>query len=309
MRVFTLAATWEIRLSADKTKAGEASPPTHRAVSVIELLAAAGEPQTSAQIADRLALSRSTIGNVLSALQAREWVSRRDDLTYELGPALLRIAERERSRLAADPARQRALEDLAREVECGVALTVVDGGEVRFTAVVENRGRIPAGISVGTRLPLIPPAAATVIAHADGPLRETWLAAAEPSERGKYARLLVDIEEFGAAVWGVDSRSVATLDVLADVVEHLAHDPVSRTLRERVLTLLGQISGMAYRPGDLETEAALPISYVSVPVLDSDGTATAELLVGPMRAAVAKPERDRYLAAVTAAARGLAELH
>lgn len=290
-------------MSSDKAESVDASPPTQRVVSVLELLADAEEPQTSAQIADHLDLSRSTVGNVLSALRAREWVSRRGDLTYELGPAFLRTAERERSKLGGDPSLRTVLQGLAQDVDCGVALIVVDGAEIRFTDVVENRGRVPAGISVGTRLPLVPPAAATVIAHSDDAMRQAWLAAADPADRGKYERLLVDIHDLGAAVWGVESRSVATLDVLADVVEHLAHDPVRRALRERVLALLGEISGAAYRPSELDTEAALPISYVSAPVLAADGTPLAEVIVGPMRAVVTRGERDRYLSAITAAAK------
>ncbi|MGS2811372.1 helix-turn-helix domain-containing protein [Nocardia sp. MW-W600-9] len=275
---------------------------------MLEFLAGADAPQTSAQIADHLELSRSTVGNVLSALRSREWVSRRGDLTYELGPAFLRTADRERGKFAGGSSLRAVLEDLAREVDCGVALVVVDGAEIRFTEVVENRGRIPAGISVGTRLPLIPPAAATLVAHSGDPVRQAWLAAAAPDERADYGRLFADIHSVGAAVWGVDSRSVATLDVLADVVEHLAHDPVSRTLRERVLGLLGEISGTAYRPGELDTEAALPISYVSAPVIGPDGIASAEVIVGPMRSAVTRSERDRYVSAVIAAAKALSGL-
>ncbi|MFC8381141.1 helix-turn-helix domain-containing protein [Nocardia sp. NPDC057272] len=287
----------------DNVEPVDASPPTQRVVSVLELLADADEPQTSAQIADCLALSRSTVGNVLSALRARGWVNRRGDLTYELGPAFMRTAERERSKLTEDSSLHAALQGLAEDVDCGVALVVVDGAEILFSAVVENRGRIPAGISVGTRLPLIPPAAATIVAHSSDLLRQPWLAAAEPGDRVKFEQLLGDIHVVGAAVWGVDSRSVATLDVLADVVDHLAHDPVSRTLRERVLALLGEISGTAYRPAELDTDMALPISYVSAPVFGSDGDVLAELIVGPMRAAVSRAERDRYLAAVIAAAK------
>ena len=132
----------------DNVEPVDASPPTQRVVSVLELLADADEPQTSAQIADCLELSRSTVGNVLSALRARGWVDRRGDLTYELGPAFVRTAERERSKTAADSSLHATLQDLAQDVDCGVALVVVDGAEIRFSAVVENRGRIPAGISV-----------------------------------------------------------------------------------------------------------------------------------------------------------------
>lgn len=292
-------------MPSDDAESAELSPPTQRVVSVLELLAAAPHPQTSAQIADSLALSRSTVGNVLSALRARAWVNRRTDLTYEIGPGLLRVAERQQSKLAGGDPLRTALHALANEVGCGVALIRVDRDEIRFVAVVENRGRIPAGISVGTRLPLIPPGAATVVAHSPDAVRRAWLAAADPGERAHYEQVLADVRTLGAAVWGVDTNSLATLDVLADVVEHLADDTASSALRERILALLGGISGNAYSTGELAREAALPISYLSAPVLDPSGDPVAELLIGPLRTAVPKPERDHYLAALTATARTL----
>ncbi len=294
-------------MPTDKAESGELSPPTQRVVSVLELLAAAPRPQTSAQIADSLALSRSTVGNVLSALRARAWVNRRADLTYEVGPGLLRVADQQQSKLAGGDPLRTALHELANEVDCGVALIRVDGAEIRFVAVVENRGRIPAGIAAGTRLPLIPPAAATVVAHSPESVRRSWLAAADPEERADYEHLLAEVHTLGAAVWGVDANSLATLDILADVVEHLAHDPASSALRDRIFALLGGISGNAYRAEELASDAPLPISYLSAPVLEVDGTPLAEVLIGPLRTAVPKPERDHYLAALTATGRSLRE--
>ncbi|MEU5852260.1 helix-turn-helix domain-containing protein [Saccharopolyspora shandongensis] len=292
-------------MSSDKTRTPDASPPTQRVVSVLELLAVAPQPQTSAQIADALGLSRSTVGNVLSALHARDWVHRSADLTYEIGPALLRVSDQQRRKLAGPDPLQVALEKLAREVDCGVALLQIDGPEIRFIAVAENRGRIPAGISVGTRLPLIPPAAATIIAHSETRTQQAWLAAADPVDAEQFRTLLADVPVLGAAVWGVDAHSVAALDVLADVVEHLTRDPASHALRQRVLALLGGISGAAYRPADLEQDTPVPISYLSAPVLSSTGVPLAELLIGPLRSAVTRDERDHYLTAITDAVRHL----
>ncbi|PWV71051.1 helix-turn-helix domain-containing protein [Nocardia neocaledoniensis] len=291
-------------MPSDKTPAAETSPPTRRVIAVLELLAEE-TPRTSAQIADRLGLSRSTVGNVLTELQGHEWVTRRADLSYELGPALWRTADRGTHHRDDPDPRHSALRRLAREVDCGAALLEVHGAEVRFAIVVENRGRIPAGISIGTHLPLIPPAAATIIAHSDQSSRERWLAAADLEHRTEYETLLADIRVMGAAVWGVDAHSLTTLDVLADVVEHLDHTPNSHILRERVLALLGGISGHPYRPADLDDDTALPISYISAAVLHEHGEPTAELLIGPLRSAVTREERDHYLGALTDSARSI----
>ncbi|MBF6417663.1 helix-turn-helix domain-containing protein [Nocardia farcinica] len=282
-------------MAADKTES--VSPPTQRVVSVVEMLAADG-PRTSAQVADALGLSRSTVGAVLQGLHQRAWVRRRADLSYELGPALRRIA----GAAMPDPV-EAELRALARTVDCGVALLRLDGGELRFDAVIDEHGPIPPGIAVGTRLPLIPPAAATLVAHAGPELRRHWLAAAEPARRAEYERLLTDIPAVGAAVWGVDSAGLRALDVLADVVAHLAHEPGSRALRHRVLSLLFDISGTAHDPRALAADNPLPVSYLAAPVLAPDGTPRAELLIGPLRTSVPKPDRDHYLAALTESAR------
>lgn len=51
-------------------------------------------PQSSAQIAVQLHLSRSTVGPILAALDEKGWVIRLPDLTYQLGAALIAISER-----------------------------------------------------------------------------------------------------------------------------------------------------------------------------------------------------------------------
>lgn len=288
--------------AGDKTPIA-ASPPTQRVVAVVELLAASPDPLTAARIADALGLNRSTTGSILQTLQHHGWVRRRPDLTYRLGPALPRLAARAGDARSGPDELARRLDALADDTGCGVALLRIDGPEVRFDAVVADRGPIPAGITAGARLPLAPPAAATLVAHGTAATRRAWLAAAPPGRRATYRQLLADVQATGTAVWGVDADSVPLLEVLAEVVAHLTADPGSRRLRQRVLALLGGISGDPYRPGALDTDEALPISYLAAPVFTPDGVAAAELLIGPLRAAVDRAERRHYLTALTDTAR------
>ncbi len=289
-----------------KTRIDDPSPPTQRVVSILEYLAAADGPRTSAQIADDLGLNRSTVGAILGGLRSREWVRRRDDLRYEVGPGLWAIAHPARPAAGGDPL-DAALRALAAEVGCGVALLRTDAAEVEFVALVETHGRIPAGLSRGSRLPLIPPAAATVVAHSGAAMRDAWLERAEPDERPRYAQLLDDIPQIGGAVWGAGARGAA-LDVLAEVVEHLARDRAGAPLRDRVLALLGEIGGTAYTAEILDEARPLPVSYLSAPVLRADGGPCAELLIGPMRRAVTRGDRRRYLDALVGTARRIEPL-
>ncbi|RMI33321.1 helix-turn-helix domain-containing protein [Nocardia stercoris] len=289
-----------------KTRIDDPSPPTQRVISVLEYLAESDSPRTSAQIADDLGLNRSTAGAILAGLQSRDWVRRRDDLRYELGPGLWAIAHTARPAAGSDPL-DAALRALSAEVGCGVALTRMDGAEIEFVALIETHGRIPAGLARGSRLPLMPPAAATIVAHSGPEIRRAWLDRADPAERHLYARLLDDIPQTGGAVWGSGAQGEA-LDVLAEVVEHLARDRAQAQLRDRVLALLGQISGTAYTAEDLDEPRPLPVSYLSAPVLRPDGSACAELLIGPMRHAATRADRSRYLAALVGTARRIEPL-
>lgn len=95
------------------------------------------------------------------------------------------------------------------------------------------------------------------------------------------------------------------LDVLAEVVEHLAEDPTRQTLRERVLVLLGGISGRPYGAADLDSDDALPVSYLVAPVFAADGRAAWELQIGPLRSAASRGERAHYIEQLTRTAREL----
>ncbi|MFC6012157.1 helix-turn-helix domain-containing protein [Nocardia lasii] len=110
-----------------------ASPPTDRVVSVVELLAARA-PLHAAAIADTLELSRSTVGAILTTLDARSWVQRLPDLTYRLGPAFPHHV-RPANQLAMPPNAQNALRALADRVGCGAALAAVTERSMTFVAL------------------------------------------------------------------------------------------------------------------------------------------------------------------------------
>ncbi|MFC4373872.1 helix-turn-helix domain-containing protein [Nocardia halotolerans] len=269
-----------------------ASPPTERVVAVVELLAATRARLTAAAVADELGLSRSTVAAVLATLEARNWVLRGADLTYRLGPGLPGPAAGPAGALP--PGIQDELRDLARRVGCGVALSVVTETTLTFVAVAGQHGRVPAGVEVGTRLPLRAPAAASVVAFAAPPRRRTWLDTADPTQRRELDTALTEIRATGVAVWGIDPDDLGTLDVLTEVAGHLPHSPATGPLRRRVLGLLADLSGYPHTTAELDTDAELPIAYLSAPVFDHDRVPRWELQIGPLRPAVSRPEREHY---------------
>ncbi|QLY29957.1 helix-turn-helix domain-containing protein [Nocardia huaxiensis] len=288
-------------MPAGKTRMTETSPPTQRVLSIVELLAAQHGPLSSAEIADALELNRSTAGSILTALAERGWVRRLPDLSYELGPALVAVGLRaadsnsDRARLEAE------LERLGERVDCGAALTTVTGDQVEFLAV--TRDRLTAGIETGARLPLLAPAGAAIIAHSSLARQQDWLATGEPGSRAEQQAVLETLRTAGFCAWRLEPDSLPTARVLSDVADHLAEHPSSKELHGRVLAQLATIIGSAYDRATFDSDAALPLSYMSAPVFDGNGHTVMELKIGPLRVATTRAERRRYLTELEASAR------
>src|SRR5262249_19460310 len=110
---------------------------------------------------------------------------------------------------------------------------------------------------------------------------------------------------FGVSVWGMDSASMPTLDVLADVAYRLSQSPSDAHLRQRVLALFVALGGSAYDPDTLGADIDLPISYLSAPVFDENRRPKWELQSGPLRPHVSKAQREIYIEELKASARRL----
>src|SRR5690625_2864658 len=154
------------------------SPPTDRVVAIVELLAAQQQPSSVAATASRLELNRATVTSILLALQQAGWVIRRADRSYTLGPGLIAAADAVRRLWPLSTESTHVIEELAQRAGCGAGLALVGAAELSFLTLVRGRGRIPAGVGVGVRLPLIAPVGATVIAHRDAQTQRAWLESA-----------------------------------------------------------------------------------------------------------------------------------
>ncbi|MEU0938265.1 helix-turn-helix domain-containing protein [Embleya sp. NPDC005971] len=266
-----------------------ASPPTDRVVAVVELLAASPHGASVSEVAARLDLNRSTATAVLAALEAPGWVQRGPDRRYTLGPGLLTVAAAVRTRVALPDDTAQLLAALATRVDCGVALSLVGPDHVVFLAVEPGPGRLPAGIDVGTRLPLRPPAGASVMPWRPAAERAAWLAHAP-----HLAPALDTIRTHGVAAWRPRGDSTELLTVLRDVVALLDEHPTRTALRERAREQLASIGAHPYTEADFASPRPLPLSYLSAPVPTPHGPPTHELQIGPLRPAVSRAERRHY---------------
>ncbi|MEE2057099.1 helix-turn-helix domain-containing protein [Rhodococcus artemisiae] len=279
-----------------KARGTSPSPPTDRVVSIVETLVRSA-PATSADLADALGLSRSTVGSILTALREHGWVRRLPDLSYVLGPSLAGVAEKARRALPVPDGLDTRIETLAGRVGCGVALSLVEDGKLAFVAITEGTGHIPAGIEVGLTLSLQAPGGAAVVAFADSTMKmkQRWLDTAPVDRRTQLEKGLAEIVEAGVGVWGATAADIERIDLLTQVLSHLPNDPASRPLRGRVQGAITDIGGRLYDSATLSCARNLPISYLSAPVFDSTGRPLWELQIGPLRAAVSPEEREHYI--------------
>ncbi|MGX1810314.1 helix-turn-helix domain-containing protein [Nocardia sp. NPDC055321] len=283
------------------------SPPTQRVLDVLELLAGSSAARTASDISHELGLSRSTAGAVLGVLEERDWVRRSPELTYQLGAGAMAFAASAQARGdLPGPGTLAAIEALAAELDCGAALAIVVRSHMVFVAVSTGRGRIPAVITPGARLPYRAPVGATIAAFNDEQSQQQWLRqAATRARMNEYRDVLEQIRTRGVAVWGVAAENAGFLDVLAEVAGHLDDHPATGALRDRVLTMLSDLGGRPYSAATVDSDFDLPISYLTAPVLKADGRAGWELQIGPLRPAVSRAEREHYSARLVATARQL----
>lgn len=283
------------------------SPPTDRVVTIVELLAAQDHPSSVAAIASRLELNRSTVTSILLALERAGWVIRQSDRKYALGPGLIGVSEAVRRSPPLSAECADAVEQLAQRTGCAAALASVGNDELRFLAVVHASERIPAGIGVGTRLPLTAPVGVAVMAHRDRIAQRRWLASAQPGASAGLDAALSQVRRSGVAVFGLGDANPQTLDLLAEVVELLAAHPRREALRQRVFGLLASLNGNPYTTEQLATSQGLSVNYLAAPVF-TDGEAVYELQLGPLRDAVSAADRERYIREISATAATLSSV-
>lgn len=123
-----------------------------RAARIMRVLADAPEGLTLGQLAERVALPRSTVHRIASALDAEDLVRTAPSGTLQLGPALIGLAAAGRGDLRHEAAR--FMERLSHELHETVDLAVLDGGQVLFIDQHTSRRRLRIVSEIGARFPL-----------------------------------------------------------------------------------------------------------------------------------------------------------
>jgi len=288
---------------------GSPSPPTDRVVAVTELLVGVDRPLRVSEIAERLAINRSTCSAILETLENHGWVERLPDLSYQAGGGLIPIANKIRTRLPilqiADP----LIKELAASLDIkGVSLSLINDGHMTQVA---RAGSTRDWVDVGPllRLPVFPPFGAVVVAFGTRREREGWLAqVGDESTREHLQTFLATVRDYGAAVWRLDAQTQLISEAI--IASH-ALTPRSATqhheaiLNDRLATLLHTLSRLGFSAGDLQSAATLPISYIEMPVFDVDGRPCYELELHVMREKVSHQELQEIVGRTGEAAAAL----
>ena len=276
-----------------------ASPPTARAVAVVELLVGSEHPLRISEITQRLGLNRSTCTAILETLEQLRWVECTGGRSYRVGPGLIPVSNAVRGRLPilrdADPLMRSLVHQL--DIDA-VTLSRLDNG---FLTLVETVHRNPDfDVRPSFRLPVYPPFGAAVTAFATDDERERWLElVADTDVRAHVAEVLAFVRRHGVAIWHHDragqllQRSIAATD---DLNRRLGVQACDASVQRELAELALALGRSGYTAAQLRSaDGTLAVSYLAAPVFDALDQPCFSLELHVLRADVSLP-RVRSLA-------------
>ncbi|MFC9437488.1 helix-turn-helix domain-containing protein [Nocardia sp. NPDC057030] len=277
-----------------------ASPPTRRVVDIVSLLATTTEPISVAGIAERLDIARATATAILAELDAAGWVGRDAYRGYVIGPALAGLHG-----TALPHGVGAILATLAARTGAGATFSRIEPDRLTVLDVRHGTDRVVPGIPVGHRIPLQFPAGASVMPWRSASEQNAWTATAAGADRRTAGTLLALVRDRGVAVFRPRADDAGLVDLLADLLGAVGSELLQPHLRTRALRQLAALTSRPFTRAELDSDEALPVSYLAAPAFDATGTAAYEVQLGPLRAEATKPERDEYISATLDAAHQL----
>lgn len=137
-----------------RNSAGAGTRSVERALDVLRAVGESRAEPGLSDIADDLGLHKTTVFRLLGALERAEFVVRDDERqSYQLGPALYRLASQARRASGLYEAARSELESLAHDVGETATLEVLVGSEVLILDEVHGRFLVGGAPEVGMRWP------------------------------------------------------------------------------------------------------------------------------------------------------------
>lgn len=156
--------------------AGRASPPTDRAVRVLDFLSQHPQERFGvSELARRVELSKPTCLGIVTTLTESGYLIRDErDKTYRLGPALITLGHRAQESMRVSPAAGEELRRLSTRFATTAALSAVVDDRITLLELVAPPGA-RVGVEVGQSYPFAPPVGLMFVLWDDEAVRD-WLA-------------------------------------------------------------------------------------------------------------------------------------
>jgi DNA-binding IclR family transcriptional regulator len=239
------------------------SPPTRRAMDVLNARAASPDGRSSAELARRCGISTSTCALVLGELEDGGWVTRRDDRAYGLGSGLFGLVSGLRNQFPLLDRGRAALVNLHESLGAGCSMSRIDDHHL---TVIDSFGHgSDREHVVGQRFPIDPPFGLVAMAWRDDAAVDRWLRGVTPrltrADIDQHRQVLADIRARGYGAWRFDDAHASLHERVAVILTSL--EPTASVARQ--LTKLMTMVTLRSITGTLEKElpetefAVLPI--------------------------------------------------
>lgn len=249
------------------------SPSAERTIQVVRFLAEhPGETFSVSDLARRVRQNRATCQSVVLALEAANWVQRRDGGGYTLGVGLISVGAAAQRGTGVIELLRSAAQDLYLVTGCEVIACLPTGTHMIVVARSGPSDPFSVATNIGQAFSIEPPVGLSYAAWDDTEL-DRWMDRAPQLGRGERARLTEAatlVRELGYSV----TLDPATRRALDGSVGSLAEAD-----RTEVLAALAHDEYAAIDP----TRRNVRVSYVSAPVFGPDGRIAAlmGLTLGP----------------------------
>ena len=248
--------------------AGRASPPTERAVRVLDFLSQHPQERFGvSELARRVELSKPTCLGIVTTLTESGYLIRDErDKTYRLGPALITLGHRAQESMRVSPAAGEELRRLSTRFATTAALSAVVDDRITLLELVAPPGA-RVGVDVGQSYPFAPPVGLMFVLWDDEAVRD-WLAK-EPTiplrtDTERLHRVIAECRADGYLVERLTPGGQRLYALMAGMSNSLPDE-----LRALLGEIVSDIGERVYLRGEnSEAGQRHDVSVISAPVYD-----------------------------------------
>jgi DNA-binding IclR family transcriptional regulator len=252
------------------------NPAVQSAIRILRLLADRPQAEfTLSEVARELSINKATCLNILTALDDGGAVVKQPrSKRYALGPTLMTLGSATSKRYRIGDVVLPQVRALCAETGLAWEVTTVVGREIVILDAADN-GSGFTHFAGGERVPLAPPMGLAHIAWGPAERAAAWLRAAEETLGADDAgglRAAADLTRRRGFVVGLRS---GLHEALTDEIRRLHDHDGPQGVAQVVERALRQASFRGYLLGEIDDNADYDVTFLSAPVLDRDGIATA----------------------------------